>query len=105
MAISNVSGRAKRAAQIVPKISSSLGEDGLDELRELYPEHRFYWREPHGLMTFWTRRSALPSALEFWSGFIENLATGEIRKDKVGGTPSMAAELVEDLDVLIVMVT
>jgi len=104
MAISNVSGRAKRASQIVPKISSSRGE-GLDELRKLYPEHRFYWREPHGLVTFWTRRSALPRALEFWSGFIENLATGEIQKDKVGGTPSMAREMVEDYDVLHVMVT
>lgn len=77
---------------------------GLSTLRSLYPDARFFWAKNHGLIVFWPGR-AVPRGILTQAGFIENLVTGEVMKDRAGGTPPMARKLVEDLNVLRVMLS
>lgn len=78
---------------------------GLATLRSLYPDARFFWRKGHGLIVFWPPGRSVPAGILRQAGFIEDLVTGEVLKDKVGGTPPMAQKLVGDLDVLRVMLS
>lgn len=77
----------------------------LATLRSLFPDARFFWKESHGLVVFWPPGRQVPAGLFREAGFVEDLLTGEVLKDRVGGTSSMARKLVGDLDVLRVMLS
>lgn len=104
--------RARKVNGICGKLSLSGGKYGLDELRGLYPDSRFYWVEGRGLMAFWNPLSGRepPRAISHLANFIEVLPNGPILKDRVcgGGTDvgrSMIRSMVEDIDVLEVMLS
>lgn len=108
--------KGRSTASVVRKVTVSRGSSGLEDLRRLYPDSRFYWRDPWGLVVFWNPASErmdkissrilhnVPLALMNAAGLVEDILSGQILKDREGdGSESLAREMVEDLDVVRVM--
>ena len=80
---------AKQASAAAARLNASVGIDGIEDLRRLYPNSYFYRIDKLGIMVLWRGNplgfdsTRIPNGLSFHSGYIQDLRTGCVLKNKL----------------------
>lgn len=77
--------KAKKAASLCIRISTSQGKEGVEELKALYPHALIWWDGLIcGLGVLWsTRHGSYPKALGFHAAYLETVGRGgQVVKNK-----------------------